>query len=216
MITGHFSALDVLVVVPPVLAAVHLLLPYVFGVRPALFTRRGVVFIAMWAVTWGFALALSHLDEALNDELGVGRSSLVDSGFFTTVTTVAVTLAVVGAAVRVVGACRRHVRLRPVAAGELPVLRELAVAANRLGARSDELDWAASSLDDAQAVLRDGHGVEALRQLHAAAQALAVVGDGSEAGRRAVQVRDRLLAAGRQEKLFRPSGRDYQLRGVNT
>ncbi|MFE2268419.1 hypothetical protein ACFXB4_04195 [Streptomyces lavendulae] len=209
MITERLNALDVLVLATPGVAAVHLLLPYAFGVRPVLVVRRAAVFVAVWAVTWGLAVALPRLERAVGDELGGGRSLVVGSGLFTVVSAFAVTVAIAGSVVNVVRACRRHVRLRPVAAAELPVLRELVEAAAQSGRESDEVQWAAASLDEAQAVLRGGHGIEAVRQLHTAATVLCAAGAGGAVGSRAAQVRDRLEAAGRQEKLFTDSGRDF-------
>lgn len=209
MITEHLNALDVLVLATPGVAAVHLLLPYAFRVRPVLAARRAAVFAAVWVVTWGLAVALPRLERALGDDLGGGRSSVVGSGLFTVVSALAVTVGIAGSAVNVVRACRRHVRLRPVAAAALPVLRELVEAEEQSGRESDEVQWAAASLDEAQAVLRGGRGIDAVRQLHMAATALCAAGAGGAAVSKAVQVRDRLVAAGQRERLFTDSGRDF-------
>ncbi|MFD8882182.1 hypothetical protein ACFV0H_06610 [Streptomyces erythrochromogenes] len=209
MITGHLNALDVLVLATPGVAAVHLLLPYAFRVRPVLVARRAAVFVAVWAVTWGLAVALPRLERSFGDELGGGRSSVVGSGLFTVVAVLAVTVGIAGSAVNVVRACRRHVRLRPVAAAALPVLRDLVEAAEQSGRESDEAQWAAASLDEAQAVLRGGREIDAVWQLHTVATVLCAAGAAGAVGSGAAQVRDRLEAAGRQEGLFTDSGRDF-------
>ncbi|GGR80724.1 hypothetical protein GCM10010269_19830 [Streptomyces humidus] len=76
-----------------------------------------------------------------------------------------------------------------------------------LGREGDEANWAAASLDEAQAVLRDGHGIELVRQLHAAARALcAASGRGSGRGR-AAQVRHQLETLGdRRGSAVPPAG----------
>ncbi|MFI6688064.1 hypothetical protein [Streptomyces sp. NPDC050485] len=200
MITGHFSALDVLVLAPPVLAAVHLLLPRLFKVRPDLLGRRAAVFAGLWVLMWAVALALPRLGEAVDGELGGGQSAVVGSPVFAGVMSAAVAVALAGTAVSVVRACRRHVRLRPVAETELPVFREILADADRSG--GPEAEWAESCLHEAETALGSGHGSAAVWQLHSAAAVLAEAEDQGGAGRRAAEVRDRLQAAGEKERVF--------------
>ncbi|WP_331731455.1 hypothetical protein [Streptomyces sp. NBC_00073] len=201
MITGHFSALNVVVVAPPILAAVHLLLPWLFKVRPSLLGRRAAAFAGVWALTCAVALAAPRLSEALDGELGEGRPAVLDSVVFAVAAAVAIAVAVAVAAVSVVRACRRHVRLRPVASAELPVLRAILAETDRRETDLD-FDWVACCLREAETFLGSGHGSAAVWQLHSAATVLSGAEDQAGAGRRAAEVRDRLQAAGQDEKVF--------------
>lgn len=80
MFTGHFSALDVVLLAPPVLAAVHLLLPCMFTVRPFEVGRRVAVLAGVWALAGAAAFALPRLSDAFYGELGIGQSSVIDQG----------------------------------------------------------------------------------------------------------------------------------------
>lgn len=107
----------------PVVAAVHLVLPYAFRLRPVLVARRAAVFAVLWAGTSGSTPSVPGLKTDLDAELGGGRLRVVH---------------------RRLGVGRyggdRGVRgerlpsarrLRPVAAAEQPVLRELLDAAGQ-------------------------------------------------------------------------------------
>lgn len=107
----------------PVVAAVHLVLPYAFRLRPVLVARRAAVFAVLWAGTSGSTPSVPGLETDLDAELGGGRLRVVH---------------------RRLGVGRyggdRGVRgerlpsarrLRPVAAAEQPVLRELLDAAGQ-------------------------------------------------------------------------------------
>ncbi|MEU6351581.1 hypothetical protein ABZ896_19935 [Streptomyces sp. NPDC047072] len=191
MISGRLGVWQLLVLLPPAIAAVQLLLPFAYRVRPAQLGRRAAGFAGVWAVFVFVALVEPRIAEAVRGALGADRPFAADSPIFTAVFAVIMAGMIVSASVTVVGACRREVRMRPVAQAELPVLRPLAASA----VRADD-DWAVQAVDLAEEELRNGRGAQAVSLLRSAAVALCETGLDAADGRAAAEVRDRLAVAG--------------------
>jgi hypothetical protein len=194
MITGRFSVWDILVFAPVATAVVQLLLPFVFGVRPAQLARRAGGFAMVSVAFICAALGLPWLAESVREELGYDGFLVTDSWIYTAVFAVVMAGLIVSAVVTEVRACRRDVGMRPVAEAELRVLRPLAAAAGQEGTGAAE--WAVTAVDCAEEELRHGRGVQAVSLLHSAAATLCEAALAPEDGRAAAGARDRLLAAG--------------------
>ncbi|MGW1159370.1 hypothetical protein ACWD48_14315 [Streptomyces sp. NPDC002519] len=204
MISGRYTVWDLLVLLPPVLGAVQLLLPFAFRVRPAQIGRRAAALAATWAVFVVAAIGLPRVERAMREELG-GHGLPSNSWIITTVFAIVMTAMLASATATVVRECRKHVLMQPVAEMELHVLRPLAAIAVRSEGSADA-EWAKTAVDCAEEELRHGRGAQAALLLRSAAESICEAdSDGSLAGS-AAAARDRLQATGSKAKAF--TGRD--------
>ncbi|MFD7919698.1 hypothetical protein ACFV3R_10775 [Streptomyces sp. NPDC059740] len=199
MISGRYAVWDLLVVLPPVLGAVQLLLPFAFRVRPTQIGRRAAALAAMWAVFAAAALGLPRVEQAMREELG-GNGLASNSWIITTVFGIVMTALLASATATVVRECRKHVLMQPVAERELHVLRPLAAAVRDEG--SGAAEWAKTAVDCAEEELRHGRGAQAVWLLRSAAETICEADPDGRLAPRAAASRDRLQAAGSTAKAF--------------